>query len=134
MSIPMLRSIAVAAWSAILIVCLAPAGVAAPLVVDGRTSRYSLSSAAEFVEAASCAVEPGEAFARGTARRSEGEAPNFGMSRSAMWARVDIDWQASADRNWWLVVRQGVVDEVRVVLPAAGIAARDLRSGIAVDR
>ena len=106
-----------------LLVAVAPGRAAArpPLVLDEAWSEVRLGPHLELLE------DPGRGLGIADVTSPERapafvpsrvEVPNFGLTRSAYWARVALRASGAASRDWLLEVPWPVVDRVTAYLPA----------------
>ncbi|MBX3498502.1 MAG: PAS domain S-box protein [Alphaproteobacteria bacterium] len=59
-------------------------------------------------------------------------APSFGLTRAAVWMRIDVDWRVDDREQWWLLIRHGGMDRVDLYLPQPGGPYRLLSAGLDV--
>ncbi len=63
--------------------------------------------------------------------RAGAASPNLGFTRAALWARLSLQRVPASPENWLLVVRNPVLDDITLYLPA-GNGYRALRGGDSV--
>ncbi|UEM21523.1 PAS domain S-box protein [Skermanella mucosa] len=60
--------------------------------------------------------------------------PNFGLTRSAVWARVTLNSILAVHRDWFLVFREALVDRVTVYVPRPDGGWTALEGGMLASR
>ena len=104
----------------LLLFALAGAAWAQGPVPVGSSDRYNLSSHVAYLEDEGGALTIGDIAqpaqqARFRPARSEGPAANFGLTRSAIWLRVQL--QGSGDPSWLLELAYPPLDRIELHVP-----------------
>ncbi|MDP2139467.1 MAG: 7TM diverse intracellular signaling domain-containing protein [Gammaproteobacteria bacterium] len=97
----MLSRIAIA-----LVFCLAAGAVAQPAEISGELTRHALAPHASYYEDPGLVLTIDDVSAPGFAANftaSNAEELHFGLTRSAFWIRVDIDWRDDALSLPWVL-------------------------------
>ncbi|MCD6078447.1 MAG: domain S-box protein, partial [Ramlibacter sp.] len=105
--------------------CWACAAVAQAPVQLGAQDNYNLGPHLAYLEDETSRWTLDEVLApaqqaRFRAARSDGPAANFGLTRSAIWLRVELRAAAAADPDWLLELGYPPLDRMEVFAPAVG--------------
>lgn len=62
---------------------------------------------------------------------STATSPISGFRRGALWMRIDVSRAAGASTNWWLVLDQPLIDDVRLYAPQSDGSYAEEKAGLA---
>ncbi|MEJ5989282.1 7TM diverse intracellular signaling domain-containing protein [Ramlibacter sp. PS3R-8] len=105
--------------------CCACGVAAQPVLQLGTQDSYDLGPHLAYLEDETARLTLDEVLqpmqqARFRAARSDGPAANFGLTRSAVWLRIQLHAAAGADPNWLLELAYPPLDHLELYAPAAG--------------